>query len=185
MAKNVASLTGSEDIMEKVGGSMPLPDTDAADRIVSAAEWLIGFGKSRYMFLNPEIALIEELLKQTDGSAQITIVLSSDLDEETRERIKNNIPGEDTVELLDEPHFPKGSFLPGNGLIVMSGYLGGCRAMVTEDTYRVADHYSEFLGKKVFVPYTEQSYSGRPAGWIETKQDMINEIWRYNYGYNE
>lgn len=60
-AVNLAKVSGSADVVQKVGASMPLPDEGIGIRVGQIAEWLLDFGKSKYMFLTPEIALIEEM----------------------------------------------------------------------------------------------------------------------------
>ena len=103
---------------------MPLPEADMEARIKQAAEWLLGFGKSEYMFLVPELALIQEMEKQSGSSVQAIVSLSSDLDDEAKGRLRNNLPCRERVSILEEPHFPR-SFFPKNGMLVISGYMGG------------------------------------------------------------
>ena len=63
-------------------------------------------------------------------------------------------------------------------MIVISGYLGGGRPMVMHDTYRMVEHYSGFMGKKVFVPYLELDTAARYEGWMEINQQRLNGKWR-------
>ena len=63
-------------------------------------------------------------------------------------------------------------------MIVISGYLGGDRAMILPDIYRMAEHYSGFLGKKVFVPYRELDAAIRYDGWMEISKQRLSEKWR-------
>lgn len=179
-AINLASVSESPDVQDKVGASMPLPDPDIGCTVSRIVEWLIRFGKSNYMFLTPEIALIEELLKQTQNTIKVTIAVPCDLDPEIKERLQNNLPRGNAVEILNEPHFPRTLF-PSNGMIVICGYSGGERPMVLTDTYRMIEHYSGFLGKKVFIPYTELTSATRYDGWMEVGQQRISEKWRNKY----
>lgn len=176
-AINLVEVMNSPDVQDKVGASMPLPDPDIERRISDIVKWLTGFGKRKYMFLTPEIAVIEELLRQTDNKAEVTIAVSCDLDQEIKERLRNNLPRGATVELLEEPHFPVNLY-PSNGMIVTCGYLAANRAMVMADTFRMVEHYNSFLGKKVFIPYIELSSATRYDGWMEVGQQRISEIWR-------
>lgn len=176
-ANNLAEVADSPDVQDKVGASMPLPDSDTENNVSNIVEWLIGFGKRKYMFLTPELALIEELLKRTENNAKITITVPCDLEQEIKERLRNNLPHGATVELLDEPHFPN-SLYPSNGMIVICGYSGGDRPMVLSDTYRMVEHYSSFRGKKVFIPYIELSSAARYDGWMEVGQRRISAKWR-------
>lgn len=177
MSNNLSEVADSLDVQNKVGASMPLPNPGRENNVSKITEWLISFGKRKYMFLTPEIALIEELLKQTEKNAEITIAVPCDLDQEIKERLKNNLPHGATVELLEEPHFPDNLY-PSNGMIVICGYSGGDRPMVLSDTYRMVEHYSSFLGKKVFIPYIELSSAARYDGWMEVGQQRISKIWR-------
>ena len=176
-AINLVAVMDSPDVQDKVGASMPLPGSNIEEKVHDIVKWLTGFGKRKYMFLTPEIAVIEELLKQTDNKAEVIIAITCDLDMEIKERLQNNIPHGAKVELLEEPHFPT-MFFPGNGMLVTCGYLGGDRAMVMADTYRMVEHYNSFLGKKVFIPYIELSSATRYDGWMEVGQDRITEKWR-------
>lgn len=177
MANNLAEVADSTDVQDKVGASMPLPNPNSENKVDKITEWLIGFGKRKYMFLTPELALIEELLKQTENNAEITIAVPCDLDQEIKERLQNNLPHGASVELLYEPHFPN-SLYPSNGMIVICGYSGADRPMVLSDTYRMVEHYSSFLGKKVFIPYIELSSAARYDGWMEVGHQRISAKWR-------
>lgn len=176
-AKNLAEVVYSPDVQDKVGASMPLPTPGSESNVMKIADWLIGFGKQKYMFLTPEITLIEELLKQTKDNVEVAIAVPCDLDREIKERLQDNLPRGAIVELLEEPHFPDNLY-PSNGMIVICGYFGGDRPMVLSDTYRMVEHYRSFLGKKVFIPYIELSSAIRYNGWMEISQLRIDEVWR-------
>lgn len=176
-AVNLAKVSNSADVIQKVGASMPLPDEGIGVRVGQVAEWLLSFGKSKYMFLTPEIALIEEMGNQSNSKTEVIIAVPCDLEQEARERLNNNFPHGVVVTVLEEPYFPQ-SFFPGNGMMVISGYLGGERAMVLPDTYRMVEHYSSFLGKRVFVPYKELDAAIRYDGWMEISQQRLSAKWR-------
>lgn len=176
-AINLAKVSNSADVMQKVGASMPLPNEDIEIRVRQVAKWLYDFGKKKYMFLTPEIALIDEMSKLADNHMEIIIATPCDLEQEAKERLKNNLPHGITVTVLEEPYFPQ-SFFPKNGMLVICGYLGGNRALVLPDTYRMVEHYSGFLGKKVFVPYKELDSATRYDGWMEINQQRLNTKWR-------
>lgn len=173
---NLSMVCGSTDVIEKVGASMPLPDEDIIDRLPQIAEWLHGFGKSKYMFLTPEIALIEEMAKLSD-QAEVIIAIPCDLETEAKERLRNNLPHSIKVTVLEEPYFPQ-AFYPGNSLMIVCGYSAGGRPMVLPDTYRMVEHYSGFLGKKVFIPYKEIETAARYDGWLEVSQQRLSTKWR-------
>lgn len=175
-AVNLAKVSNSADVIHKVGASMPLPDESIGIRVGQVAEWLLNFDKSKYMFLTPEIALIEEMEKRSNNKIEVIIAVPCDLDLEAKERLNNNLPRGGVVTVLEEPYFPQ-SFFPGNGMIVISGYLGGDRAMVLPDTYRMVEHYCGFLGKKVFVPYKELDAATRYDAWMEIGQQRLSAKW--------
>ena len=76
---NLARVLGSPDVLAKVDLSMPLPDEDIADSVPQIAAWLRGFGKRKYLFLTPEIALIEEMARLGQPQEEVTLVLPWDL----------------------------------------------------------------------------------------------------------
>ncbi len=173
---NLAEVLESKDIQEKVGAVMPLPETELTNTISQIADWLTAFGKDKYMILTPEIALVDQLAKQNGGREAILLV-PCDMDPEVKERLKANIPKSMKVSLLEEPYFPE-EFYPGNGLLIACGYYAGGRIMVLPETYRLIDHYSGFMGKKVFVPYVELEDAVRYKGWMEIGRDKFTTIWR-------
>jgi len=180
MANNLIKVNDRNTLLSKVEETMPFPPENINQRIYQIAQWLLGFKKKKYLFFIPEIALIEEMIKQTKEKIEVIIVLPCDLDIEARERINNNLPRGVDISLLEEPYFPH-SFYPENGMIVISGYLANERAMVFNDTYRLIEHYSGFFGKKVFVSYTEPVNSSRIMGWLEVSNRRLTTNWRFDY----
>ena len=176
-AVNLAQVRDSEDVIRKVGTSLPMPDSDIDQRVEQIADWLLAFDKSKYLFLTPEIALIEKMAQRAGNRVEMIIALPCDMDAESKDRLQHNLPRNALVTVLEEPYFPA-SFFPGNGMIVICGYSGGNRAMVLPDTYRMAEHYSGFLGKKVFVPYAELGSATRYDNWLECSQQKLSATWR-------
>lgn len=177
MSANLTQVLNSEAIWSKAGATMPLPEAEIADHIEKVVKWLASFGKSKYLFLTPEIALVERL-SELHPQQEAIMMVSCDMEEDVRTRLKNNLPKHMKVSLLEEPFFPE-EFYPQNGIIVACGYLAGGRAMVLPETYRMIDHYAGgFYGKKVFVPYTELAEGTRYGGWLEASSDKFSRIWR-------
>lgn len=179
-AANIAAVRGSGDVQAKVGASMPLPDADILNNIRSVAEWLISFHKKKYLFMTPEIALAEamaELADNDDNDTEMIFSVPCNMDAEAKERLKNNLPSNIKVSILEEPFFPS-DFSPGNGMIVVCGYAAGDRAMVLSDTYRLIEHYNGFRGKRAFAPYCELPSANRYDGWLEVGQQRIDFRWR-------
>lgn len=110
-AINLAKVSNSADVIQKVGTSMPLPNEDIGIRVKQIAKWLYNFNKNKYMFLTPEIALFEEMSKLANTHIEIIIAIPCDLEQEAKERLKNNLPRNITVTVLEEPYFPQ-SFFP-------------------------------------------------------------------------
>lgn len=179
--ENIVEFLSSEDVRSKVGAVMPLPKNDFMENMNDAADWLASFGKTKYMFFAPEIALIEKLPSHKDKTEAI-IMVPSDMDQEIKTRLKDNLPVNMKVKLLDETKYPESigiDFRPKNGIIVVSGYLAGERIMVLPETYRLINSYGNgFMGKIVFTPYTIIPESIRYADWLEVEAEIFNEIWR-------
>lgn len=173
---NLVEVLSSEDVRAKAGEVMPLPDKELIKNTSKIADWLAAFGKYKYMFLTPEIHLIDCLAKHGAQNEAILLV-PCDMEKEVKERLSVNLPRGMRVSLLEEPYFPE-AFYPGNGLVVACGYMASGRLMVLPETYRMIDHYSGFLGKKVFVPYVELKEAVRYEGWMEVSRDRFNTIWR-------
>lgn len=177
VSSNLTKVLDSEDVWAKAGEMMPLTDKNVVDNIEKIARWMVSFGKSKYLFLNPEIALIERLAVLRPQQEAMMLV-PCDMEEDVRIRLQNNRPRNMKTLLLEEPFFPE-KFYPGNGIIVVCGYLAGGRIMVLPETYRMIDHYfSVFYGKKVFVPYAELTEGIRYGGWLEASLDKFSRIWR-------
>lgn len=174
--RNVVDVLNSEDVRLKAGAVMPLPDETLVEDTEKVADWLARFGKSKYMFNSPEIALIEKIPLNSEKNEAI-ILVPCDMESEIRMRLKDNLPRNVNVTLLEEPYFPD-AFVPSNGIIVVCGYMAGERLMVLPETYRMIEHYGGFLGKKLFVPYTQLNESTRYRDWIEVGADKFNAIWR-------
>lgn len=177
-AINLAKVKDSADVIQKVGVSMPLPDDDIDSRTDQAARWLCEYGKKKYFFLTPEIALIDAMSRIADKSTEIIIAVPFNLESDAKERLGGNLPHGLNVTLSEEPCFPP-SFFPSNGMMVICGYLGNDRAMVMPDTYRMAEHYHRFPGRRVFLPYREMDIAVRFEGWIEIDPQRLSDKWRY------
>lgn len=176
-AVNLVSVYDSSDVHAKVGASMPLPDVRITQNIKSIAEWLVSFRKKKYLFMMPEIALVEAMAELVDCDTEIIFLVPCDMDGEAKERLGNNLPKQVKMSILEEPFFPS-DFFPGNGMIIVTGYMAGDHAMVLADTYRLIEHYNGFLGKRAFVPYCELTSAYRYDGWLEVGQNRLNIRWR-------
>ena len=178
-ADNLSKVRYSMDVIQKAGIAMPLPDDDIGSKARAIANWLHGFAKRQYMFLTPEIRLIEELGVFSQGNDECIIMLPGNLESDAKERVRNNIPRNIKVTVLPDTVFPQTLF-PGNGMIVICGYDAAGHPMVLPDTYRLAEHYRSFHGRKVFVPYTELDTAARYDGWLELKGQIMTDRWRSN-----
>lgn len=171
---NLERVMDSREVREQAGAYMPLPDNDVAARVQAVAEWLHGLDKTRYMFLTPELALMDELAKLSQN-AEMIVTIPHDMDPDVRDRLQNNLPKRVKTTLLEEP-FTLTNFYPSNSVIVICGYLGGGRPMVMYDTYRMAAQYSRFYGKIVFVPFAVLDSALRYDGWRELNGSFYNTI---------
>lgn len=173
-------LVGADgELRGKVTESMPFPEEAVIGGTDALTQWVISFKKYKYLFTTPEIRIIEQLADRVPDQEAI-IIVPCDMDTESRERINGNLPAEMAVTLLDEPFFPQG-FFPGNGMLIACGYLAGDRPMVLEETYRMLEHYSGFLGKKLFIPYAVLDESVRYSGWMEIPTNTFTSIWRWDH----
>ncbi len=155
---------------------MPLPESSLIESISDIVKWLTSFNKNKYMFLSPEINLVDRLAERISGKEAI-LLIPCDMEQEAKNRLRSNLPNSMKVSVLEEPYFPK-EFYPGNGIIIVCGYLAGGRMMVLPETYRMLEHYSGFWGKKVFIPYVELGDAIRYDGWMEIGPDKISVLWR-------
>lgn len=176
-AVNLSQVCESGDVIDEVGVSMPMPDKNIASKIPETVEWIRSHGKSKYLFLTPEIALIEELGSLAAAQEEVIIAVPGDLDPDVRERIENNVPHNIRVTIQSEYDIPR-NFYPRNGLMVICGYAAGGRLMVLPETYRLIGRYSDFLGKKLFIPYQELDIAACYDGWMEVSQKNMCVKWR-------
>ena len=176
-ALNAETVGITDSLRKRVETGFPLPSGDARSTCDSVAQWLFRFNKQKYLFLTPEIALIETMASCTDRNLEAIIMIPCDMDPESEERLLNNLPHSMSVRTLKEPFFPNG-FLPVNGMIVACGHTAGEHLMVLPETYRMIEHYGSFMGRQVFVPYVELASAARYEGWIETDNDRFSTKWR-------
>ena len=175
-SKNLVKVLSCEEVYNKVGEDMPLPYDSIEQDIKEIAKWINSFNKKNIMFLTPEIALIDELLKQ-NSETDFIIALPNFMDEETKENIINNNPDSKRVLFLQDSLSPS-NFQPYNSLLVTCGFIAGDHFMVLPETFGLNEKHNSFLGKKLFVPYTEFSEPIRYSNWIEINNDKFNQVWR-------
>lgn len=183
-ALNVEAVGITDVLREKAGTSFPLPSGDTRARCDAAAKWLVSFGKKKYLFLTPEIALIEAMARCTNKPLEAIIMIPCDMDSEAEERLLNNLPRAVKVHTLKEPYFPD-RFIPMNGMVVVCGYMAREHLQVFPETYRMIEHYGNFSGRQVFVPYIELASADRYDGWIETNVERFNTavVWEGKYTF--
>lgn len=172
---NLTQVPKTDSLIRRIERDMPFPGESFVSEISAIPEYLKSLGKSKYLFLTPEIALIERL-SIPGPEAEAIIVIPSDMDGESVERLSNNLPSNMTVSLLQEPCFPD-PFLPYNGVIVACGYMAGSRPMVLQETYRLINHYCDFHGQMIFIPYVTLPNAVRYYGWLEANYSF-STIWR-------
>lgn len=173
--RNLQYVDSRSEAVQRVLSEMPLPSESAEETISKCTEMIRKKRKKKIFFLTPEIALIEKLAEQPDGIETILIALPSDLDEEICGRIGNNRMKDMDIRLIKEPFFPE-EFYPKNGLIAVSGFLAGDRTMVSGEVYRMTEHYSGFLGQKIFLPYVSLPFAERYDGWLEISPERFSGI---------
>ena len=175
--RNISVVSNSLEVCDKVEQGMPMPGADFAPRITQAVDYILSFGKRNLMFLSPEIALIEEIAKRKIPSMHVVLVLSGDMDPDSRTRLYNNIPNGISVQFLEENYFP--GFRPSNGMVVSFGYMAGEHLMVLPECYRCIEKYHpRFYGRKAFVPYVVREDATRFGEWMEVNQNNFTDVWR-------
>lgn len=184
-ALNAETVGITDALREKVETGFPLPSGGARAACEAAAQWLVKFNKQKYLFLTPEIALIEAMTSCTNRKLEAIIMIPCDMDQESEQRLQNNLPRSMSVHTLKEPYFPN-EFLPMNSMIVACGHTAGEHLMVLPETYRMIEHYGGFMGRQVFVPYVELASAARYEGWIETSGGHFDTAitWADKYTYH-
>lgn len=173
---NIIQVLDNGAISEKIGCCMPLPDGTLIDSLEYFSHWLIGIGKNKFLFLNPEIAVIERMARYAPLDTEAIIVVPVDMDNETRGRLSGNLPPNLKVSVLPEPFFPN-EFYPSNGVVIASGYLANHRPMVLQETYRLIDHYCGFKGKRIFISYVTIPTLAQYDEWIEIDARKFSMVW--------
>lgn len=182
-ALNMSMASDSQEVSGKIEEAMPMPGADFAPRIAQAADYLLSFGKRKLMLLSPEIALIEEIGKKAGSHVQVILVMPCDMDPESKERLRNNIPKDVFVQFLEEPYFAE-NFTPADGLIAAFGYMAGNHLMMLPEAYRMTDRYC-LWGKRVFVPYVVRNDATRFPNWIEMNPRKFSHVWEENNNETE
>lgn len=184
-AVNLWEQRDSNEVLNASFDYLPMPSGDMDSRVERIATWLLGFRKNYYLFLTPEIAVVEEMLKQAPDNAKpkMFFVLPPKMDPDTEARIRNNLPKSrkyHPVDVLTE-HSSLDYFFPRNTMMVVCGYLGRDHMMILDDdVYRLTvQHCSSFNGRKAFIPYVELEEAIHYEGWMELSREKINTLWRY------
>lgn len=177
-ALNMSAASGSQEVSSKIEASMPMPGGDFSPRIEQAADYLLSFGKRKLMLLSPEIALIGEIGRKAGSHVQLILVLPCDMDPESKERLRNNIPKDAVVQFLEEPYFAD-NFTPADGLVAAFGYMAGGHLMMLPESYRMTERYCRW-GKRVFVPYVVRNDAARFPNWIEMNPRNFSNVWEEN-----
>ena len=173
---NIIQVMSNCAIPEKINKSMPLPDDSFVESLENLSHWLASLGKNKFLFLNPEIAVIERFSGNAPPDTEAIIIVPDDMDNEMRERLSVNLPQIINVSTLPEPFFPN-AFYPSNGVVIASGYLANNRPMVLPETYRLIDHYWGFKGKRIFIPYVTIPTPIPYDEWIEIDARKFSMIW--------
>lgn len=164
-ALNIGKYIDDPQIVSESIRFMPFPDVNFDERTLHIAECIESLKKEKILLLTPEIALIE-LLKNSDSISEILICISSEINDETKERISNNMPsGKTKVTLINENAFPK-DFSPTNAAIVAIGYADRDKAIILRENYKMLNVYNKFYGMKLLISLQNDVSNDRPIGWI-------------------
>ena len=164
-ARVLENYIDDEEIINTAVRFMPIPYKGFADNKISeAASYLMNTGKSKLLFLTPELALFERL-HDIGWDGYIIVVLAADIEEETRTRIKSNKLNCMRIEFINEGTFPR-KFAPSNGAIVTVGFESYGRSLITRTNYRMLSLYHSFLGQKVLISCFPEGLQVRPINWM-------------------
>ena len=163
-ALNIGKYIDDSQIVIESSRFMPFPDADFYKRTTDIAEQIKSLKKEKILLLTPDIALIE-LIKNSEYISEILVCVSSELNDEAKERISNNLPAGIKVTLIDENTFPK-DFTPSNAAIVAVGYADREKAIILRENYKMLNVYNKFYGMKLLISPQNSVSNERPMGWI-------------------
>ena len=145
------------DLMAECTEWLPAVQGGLARRLSGIAEEIRRLGKKKLLLLTPELALLEELAKDSGGIEEIYLEIASETDGESAKRIGENIPDGLSVRLLEEFRFLP-DFRPDNAMIAAVG---------CESRGRAADTWEENLTDRDGRTYNAFG-SDVPSGRVET-----------------
>jgi len=142
---------------------LPIPRDDIHSKVDEIVDNLCRLKKEKFLFLTPEIAIIEKLCN-TDTVKEIFVCLPSDYNEETYERIFNNKPSGIKVTFIKENEIPL-NFTGNNAAIIGFGFCDKERAIILNHNYRMMERYKSFYGYRILVSCGKDMSNSRPIGW--------------------
>jgi len=143
---NLQKYNNTAEIMEKAAIYIPVPEKQHICDPQTIADSLTDLGKSRLLFLTPEIAVIEKLA-QCENPPQIVVCLSSAFDGDTCSSIAANMPQGLQVDFISENEILD-DFMPAEAAIVAFGFFDGHRGLILGSNYRMMERYKAFSGSK-------------------------------------
>ena len=155
---------------------IPLVNNEFIERrICFLTDSIIATGKKILFIMSPEIAILEQLAR-CGWKGKVIIAISSDLDEESKERIHANIPYGISTEFVDEGTCPE-TFRPDNGVIVCTGLvIGEYRQYIMPSSCRMLSLYKVFQGQKLLFSCFPQGITIPEIGWTFTEPDFFTNI---------
>ncbi|MBQ6686893.1 MAG: hypothetical protein IJN03_00025 [Bacilli bacterium] len=142
---------------------LPIPEDDIHAKLDEIVDNLCRLKKEKFLFLTPEIAIIEKLCDKKDVK-EILVCLPSGYNEETYERIFNNKPTGIKVTFINENEVPL-NFTGNNAAIVGFGFCDNERAIILNYNYRMMERYKSFYGYRILVSCGKDMSNTRPIGW--------------------
>ena len=153
------------DLMAECTEWLPAVQGGLARRLSDIAEEIRRLGKKKLLLLTPELALLEELAKDSGGIEEIYLEIASETDGESAKRIGENIPDGLSVRLLEEFRFLP-DFRPDNAMIAAVGCESRGRMILPKTSYRIMTLYRSFYGVRALISYQPGSAGFRPKNWI-------------------
>ena len=151
-----------------------LKPEDMDKQIGRVAAEVLKINRRYFFMMTPEIALLESLAANAwDGT--VIIAIPRDLEQESSDRIRANIPKGINVNFRYEGEFPE-DFIPENGAVLCGGFtLYGTQHKILPSSYRMMCLYKQFAGRKVLFSAFPTEAEVPELGWINADADFFTE----------
>jgi hypothetical protein len=157
-------------------GYLPTLNSDNVEKCIDDfAKTLINSEKIKIFLMIPEIALLEKL-SEAKWNGSVILALPFDMDDESKERIKANIPVGVHTSFINEGTYPL-AFRPDNGVLVCTGIAPNeFRQYLPPACCRMMALYKVFQGERILLSCFPKTTRVPEIGWAYTDIDYFNRI---------